>query len=78
MCYDSVMMRILMGKSLNLAAAILVVAVVIAWAYSFIVQPIVEGKWLAVMAFLAACLFWAALRETARRKAESIDYSSRE
>ena len=74
MCYGRVMIGGSVAKLLSVAAAILVVAVLAVWAYSFIVQPLVEGKWLAVMVFVAGCFIWAALREVARRKAESIDY----
>ena len=68
------MIRGSVTKLLNVAGTIMVVAVLVVWAYSFIVQPLVEGKWLAVMVFVADCFFWAALREVARRRAESIDY----
>jgi zinc transporter ZupT len=68
------MVRASVAKLLNVAGAIMVVAVLAVWAYSFIVQPLIEGKWLAVMVFVAGCFFWAALREVARRKAESTDY----
>lgn len=62
------------SKLLNAAAAVLVVAVIALWGYTFVYEPLVAGKWLTVMLFVAACLFWIALREAARRKAESIDY----
>jgi hypothetical protein len=73
-CYGRDMIRGSVTKLLNVAGTIMVVAVLVVWAYSFIVQPLVEGKWLAVMVFVAGCFFWAALREVARRRAESIDY----
>ena len=65
------------NRLLNGAAALLIIAVLAAWAYTFIVAPLVAGKWLAVITLIALVAFWAALKEAARRKAESIDYRRR-
>jgi hypothetical protein len=55
----------------------LIIAVLAAWAYTFIIAPLVAGKWLAVITLIALVAFWAALKVAARRKAESIDYRRR-
>jgi hypothetical protein len=59
---------------LKAAAAVLLVAATALWSYAFIYEPLVQGRWLFAVSLVAAALFWAGLRETARRKAESIDY----
>jgi len=62
------------SKLLTPAAVVLFVVVLCSWIYSFIYQPLIQGRWLFVISVLGAGLFWAALKEAARRKAESIDY----
>lgn len=62
---------------LNAAAAVLTIALLAAWAFTFIYEPLVAGKWLAVITVIALVAFWAALKAAARRKAESIDYRRR-
>ena len=61
----------------TVAAVILFVGVIGLWAYSFVYEPLVQGRWLFVLSVVAGALFWTALNEAARRKAESIDYRSR-
>ncbi|EXG83024.1 hypothetical protein G570DRAFT_0001 [Sphingomonas jaspsi DSM 18422] len=65
------------NKLLNAAATVLTIAVLAAWVFTFIYQPLIEGKWLAVMTMIAAVALWAVLKEAARRKAERIDYRRR-
>jgi uncharacterized membrane protein len=62
---------------LNAVAAVLLLVVIALWGYAFVFEPLMAGKWLTVILFVAACLFWIALKEAARRKAESIDYRRR-
>jgi FtsH-binding integral membrane protein len=55
--------------------AILIMAIVAAlWIYNSIYSPLVAGRWLWVATFIAATLFWVALRSAAERKADNIDY----
>ena len=61
---------------LTVAAVVLFAGVIGLWGYAFVYQPLVQGRWLFVFSVVAASLFWAALKEAARRKAESIDYRS--
>jgi hypothetical protein len=65
------------NRLLNAAAAVLTIAVLAVWAFTFIYEPLVAGKWLAVITVIGLVAFWAALKEAARRKAESIDYRRR-
>jgi len=62
---------------LTAAAVVLFAAVIGLWGYAFIYQPLIQGRWLFVISVVAAGLFWTGLKEAARRKAESIDYTSR-
>jgi len=64
-------------RLLTAVAAVLTVAVLAAWGFTFIYEPLVAGKWLAALTVIALVAFWAALKEAARRKAESIDYRRR-
>ena len=65
------------AKLLNGAAVVLLMSAIALWGYAFIYEPLVRGRWLFVGTILAGVLFWAGLKEAARRKAESIDYSRR-
>jgi len=62
---------------LTAAAVVLFAAVIGLWGYAFIYQPLIQGRWQFVISVVAAGLFWTGLKEAARRKAESIDYTSR-
>jgi hypothetical protein len=62
---------------LTVGAVVLFAAVIGLWGYAFVYRPLVEGRWLFVISVVAAGLFWTGLKEAARRKAESIDYTSR-
>jgi hypothetical protein len=53
---------------------LLMAIVAVLWLYAFVYQPLVAGRWLWVATFVAATLFWMALRSAAQRKADSIDY----
>ena len=64
-------------KLLTIAAAILFALVFGLWTFWFVYRPIVEGRWLFVISIVGGGFFWAALKEVARRKAESIDYRRR-
>jgi len=57
------------------AIAIIIMATLAsAWVYNFIFAPLVEGRWLWVATFVAATLFWLAVRSAAQHKAHSVDY----
>lgn len=62
---------------LTVVAVVLFASVIGLWGYAFVYQPLVQGRWLFVISVVAGGLFWTGLKETARRKAESIDYTSR-
>jgi hypothetical protein len=55
---------------------VLLVGVIGLWAYEFVYEPLVQGRWLFIASVVAAGLFWTAVKGAARRKAESIDYRS--
>jgi hypothetical protein len=65
------------NRLLNAAAVALTIAVLAAWAFTFIYEPLVSGRWLALITGIALVSTLAALKEAARRKAESIDYRRR-
>lgn len=62
---------------LTVIGAVLFAGVIGLWGYTFIYQPLVQGRWLFVVSIVAGGLFWTGLKEAARRKAEGIDYTSR-
>ena len=61
---------------LTASAVVLLVGVIGLWAYEFVYEPLVQGRWLFIASVVAAGLFWTAVKGAARRKAESIDYRS--
>jgi len=52
-------------------------AFVVLWGYVFLYDAFVQRRWLHVITFIGVTLVWAAIQEAARRKSDSIDYSSR-
>jgi len=66
------------GEVLKIAAVILFAGVTGLWGYAFLYEPLVQGRWLFVVSVVAVGLLWTALKEAARRKAESVDYPLRQ